>query len=453
MDREPARTPDAAVRRTLDRVTRRERGRLIAGLVARLGRDQLALAEDVAQEAVLKALARWPYTGLPDNPGAWLATVARRVAIDRLRREQREVDFEAPGAEGLTWADEAAQELPSPIDDPQLRLMLLCCDEVLAPQDRVGLTLRLVAGFTAREIAQVLLMSEPALAQRLTRARRHLRRHDGLGDSPLGADAIERRLPSVRKTLYLMFSLGYAPRTGATLVRSDVALEAVYLSESLLACLDDSPSRADTAALTGLLYLQASRLGARSDERGQPVLLQHQDRRLWDRQLIARGLSVLATQARDTHSLSPYHLEAAIAAEHATAASWQGCNWPRILAHYATLEAATGSPVVTINGCVAQAMAGDAPGALARIRHLDPAALAQYAPYHLAFAEIARLAGERRLAIAAYKRALDCPTSAPVTATLSARLSESLGSEEFQRSQRRNRAENSSPNSSDRTLG
>ncbi len=416
----------ADVRRTLDRVTRRERGRLIAGLVNRLGADQLALAEDVAQEAVLKALASWPYAGLPRNPGAWLATVARRCAIDRLRREQREVNFEESPPAQACAAGDAGDELAARIDDPQLRLMLLCCDDTLTAQDRVGLTLRLVAGFTAREIAQVLLLKESALGQRLARARRRLRDHQGLADAPLGAAAVERRLPMVRKTLYLMFSLGYAPRSGETLVRSDVALEALRLSEGLLANIPESPSHADTAALTALLSLQASRLRARADQQGQPVLLQHQDRNLWDRQLITRGMGLLAAQAQGTGRLSPYHLEAAIAAEHATAPSWQATDWQRICKHYLALEVATGSPVVTINSCVAQAMAGDAGSALSRIQSLDAKALGDYAPYHLAMAEIARLANARDLAVASYERALQCQVSTPVAQALCARLTESL---------------------------
>ncbi|MEO0422221.1 MAG: sigma-70 family RNA polymerase sigma factor [Pseudomonadota bacterium] len=423
----PPHTPSSSadeVRRTLDQVTRRERGRLIAGLVRLLGAQQVALAEDVAQEAVLKALASWPYKGLPDNPGGWLARVAQRCAIDRLRREQREVALETPSADAGV---QGVNELASRIDDPQLRLMLLCCDDVLSAQDRVGLTLRLVAGFTAREIAQVLLVSEVSLAQRLARAKRRLHTHDGLADAPRGARAIEARLPSVRKTLYLMFSLGYSPRSGATLIRSDVALEAVRLAEGLLACTSDSASGADTAALTALICLQASRLNARADAEGRPIRLQDQDRSRWDRPLMARGLTLLAGAARQTHTLSPYHLEAAIAAEHATAATWETCDWLRIRRHYAALEAATGSPVVTINSCVAQAMAGDSDAALTRIQALaDLHPLQTYAPFHFAVAEIARLAERREVVIAAYRRALACPTSTPVAQTLSARLSDSL---------------------------
>ncbi|MEO0971773.1 MAG: DUF6596 domain-containing protein [Pseudomonadota bacterium] len=409
------------VRRTLDRITRRERGRLIAGLVSYLGADQVALAEDVAQEAVLKALASWPYAGLPRQPGAWLATVARRCAIDRLRREQREAELE----DTQFASTETTEDFPARVADPELRLMLLCCDEVLSAQDRVGLTLRLVGGFTSRDIAQVLLAGESATAQRLTRARRRLRGYVGLADAPLGAEALSRRLPSVCKTLYLMFSLGYAPRSGETVVRSDVALEAVRLAEGLLTHAPAGQTRADCAALTALLSLQASRLQARADTRGALVLLRDQDRSKWDRSLITRGLTLLATQARGTEHLSRYHVEASIAAAHATAPTWEACDWPLISRHYGLLEQMTTSPVVRINANVARAMAGAPVAALANLRALEEEpALAHYAPYYLALAETARLAGDRQLTAREMERALACELSAPVAADVLERLLE-----------------------------
>lgn len=404
----------------LDRVVRRERGRLIAGLVHRLGGQHLALAEDVAQDAILAALATWPYRGLPDKPAAWLRTVATNKAIDRLRRGQRDVPLVAS-------PDEAGPDQPdllaARIEDPELRLMVLCCHDALTGIDRLAITLKLVSGFTAREIGAVLLVSEAAMSQRLARARRKLRAvGPSIDEAPSRFD-IEARTGTLLKVIYLMFSVGYAPRSGTELIRSEVANEALRLARELA---DGSAARSNAAALAALLCFQSSRREARRDADGRVVLLKDQDRALWDRGLIEDGLAYLIA-AQKAQEVSRFHLEAGIAAIYASAPSWEDCDWQTILMYYQRLEDMTGSPVVSINASVARAMAGSPGAALERLDALaDDTRLQQFGPYHLARAEILSALSRDEEAAASYQHAIDCGASDPVADHLSARLAACL---------------------------
>ncbi len=400
----------AAFRHQLDVLVRREYGRLIAQLVAHLGGSQLQLAEDVAQEALVKAMAVWPYQGMPDHPRAWLARVARNRAIDRLRRENRETSFEEA-------SEPRAVEPPdtlfaSRISDPELRLMLLCCHPVLSETDRLALTLRIVLGFTAAEIASVLLNSQAALAQRLARAQRKLKQQGAEVDAMLSVFEIRRRSDTLLKITYLAFSLAYAPRSGAELVRQDIALEAVRLARELASHeLTRSPQ---ANALAALLCFQASRLEARQNTDGTLILLRDQNRSQWNQPLIAAGFGHLqASQAGS--GLSRYHLEAGIASVHVAAASWEECDWALMVKQYEQLQAVHNSPVVTINACVARAMAGQAAVALAQLEKLEgQPELRDYAPYHIARAEILSQLGQPGAARECLKKALACSTSDPV---------------------------------------
>ena len=262
-------------RHQIDQLARRERGRLIASLVARLGSQQLELAEDVAQEAMLSALSIWPFQGMPDNPAAWLTRVAGNKAIDRLRRSGRELQLD-PGWELDPYndalartGDESERLFAIRVPDPELRLMILACNPSLQDIDQLALTLRVVSGFTARDLSEIFLTSEAAIAQRLSRARRGLREdRQSLTGTP-NVFEIRSRMGSVLKTVYLMFSLGYAPRSGAALIRRDTALEALRLAEELAT--GEATASGESRALAALLCLQASRLDAREDERGRPV--------------------------------------------------------------------------------------------------------------------------------------------------------------------------------------
>lgn len=406
-------------RQDLDRIVRRERGRLIADLVKRLGAGRLDLAEDVAQDALVAAMRHWPYRGMPENPGAWLATVARNRAFDRLKREQREVsivDDDAPaaapsGADGLFAAT---------VEDPELRLMLICCNDQANEIERLTLTLKLVSGFTAKEIAAALIEKPAATGQRLARLKRRLKGAGPALAEPPSRFGIAERLASVHKVIYLMFSLGYAPQSGDRALNREVAYESLRLACELA---DNAPTDTpDSDALAALLCFQSSRLDAREDDAGNVVLLADQDTALWDRELIELGLSYLKSSKR-ANALSRYHLEAGIASLYATAPSWERCDWPSIVALYGQLETLTGSPVVTINASVAEAMGGDPKRALERLNAIaDHPTLSGFPPLHLARAEVHRLLDESERAAECYAAALACGLASPVEAHIRGRL-------------------------------
>lgn len=403
----------------LDRVVRRERGRLIAGLVRRLGSHQVDLAEDVAQDAVLAALSLWPYHGMPEKPGAWLQRVAFNKALDRLKRERREVPRDE--ADG-TPVDEEGSLYESRVADPELRLMLLCCHPALSQVEQLALTLRVVSGFSAREIAQLFLCGEGAISQRLARGKRKLR---GLGAALSEAPSvfeIEMRLAAVLKIVYLMFSLGYAPRNGTEAMRRDVAVEALRLARELA---DGKLTGTPVAkALAALLCLQASRFDAREDINGSLVLFRHQVRADWDPALIGLGLSYLRVSMRGKCA-SRYHLEAGIASIYATAPSWEHIDWDAVRVYYAKLLAVVDSPVVVINSAVVDAFAGAPERALARLEGLrgEPR-LGDYAPYHVARAEVLRMLGRELEANISYSAAIASGASTPIVAYLEERLAD-----------------------------
>lgn len=409
-------------RRLVDVLARRERGRLIASLVQRLGSQHLALAEDVAQEALLAALALWPYEGVPDNPAAWLTRVAQNKSIDQLRRKNKEQLYDPLQDERIAESD-THLHVPC-VEDPDLHLMFLCCHPSLDASSQLVLTLRVVSGFTAREIAEIFLATETATAQRLSRSRRTLKalRPELLND-PTRFD-INSRLDAVLKVIYLMFCLGYAPRSGQLLIRKDVALEALRLSQEIA---DRKHTGTHTAkALAALLCFQASRLDAREDSQGQPILLKDQDRTAWDYSLIRTALAYLKTSAHES-TVSRYHLEAGIAAAYAISSSWGDIDWPLILKFHERLQLLVNSPVITISRCVAQAFAGEPMQALQALDQLaSDKILKSYAPYHIARAETLRLLNREAEAQASYATAIAGGASAPVLRHLQHRLASAL---------------------------
>lgn len=362
----PAPARDTApTRNAIEAVWRIEAARLIGGLV-RFVHD-VDRAEDLAQAALLTALERWPDTGIPHNPGAWLMTTARHRAIDEARRrtrideKHRELEDSAPRS--TTFDDEA---LDQPIGDDVLRLVLVACHPVLSKDARVALTLRLVAGLSTAQIARAFLTAEATMAQRIVRAKRTLTEARVPFEVPTG-DALHLRVPPALEVIYLIFNEGYAATAGDDWLRPELCQEAMRLGRMLAALVPDEP---EVLGLLALMELQASRLRARVGPRGEPVLLLDQDRARWDRLLITRGLTALERAGALAQPLGPYAIQAAIAACHARARTPQNTDWPRIVALYDALVELTGSPVVELNRAVAVSMAYGIDEALALVDEL-----------------------------------------------------------------------------------
>lgn len=340
---------------TIDAVWRIESARLIAGLT-RIVRD-VGVAEDLAQDALLAALETWPTSGIPDNPGAWLMTTAKRRAIDTLRRRKlgerkvEEAAFEAP-REFDSWQD-VDVDLDDHIGDDMLRLIFMSCHPVLSVEARVSLTLRLVGGLTTDEIARAFLSSEPTVAQRIVRAKRTLSAAKDSFEVPRGA-AFTDRLESVLQVIYLVFNEGYSATSGDDLTRPALCEDAMRLGRILAGLL---PDESEVHGLVALMELQASRMKARVDRNGDPILLLDQNRAQWDHLLIRRGLAALERAEAAATTLGPYAIQASIAACHARARVAEATNWVEIAALYDALAAIAPSPVVELNRAVAVSMA------------------------------------------------------------------------------------------------
>jgi RNA polymerase sigma-70 factor (ECF subfamily) len=404
----------------VDQLFRRQSGRLVGVLTRQLGWHRLSLAEDAVQDALVKALQTWPVGGVPDNPAAWLYQVARRAALDRLRHE-RVVDAVA-GAVAAGWeaADASLPETVAPLDDDELVMMFMTCHPALAPDARVALTLKVVGGFGVGEIAGAFLMQEPAVAQRLVRAKRTLRDHEVPFALPAPAEVGER-LASVLDTLYLMFSEGHLPTAGPQALEEDVAEEAMRLVTLLARHLETA--RPETHALRALMLLHAARFPSRVDG-GVLRLLAVQDRAAWDRVLLAEGLRALDRSARGQVE-SRFHLEAAIAAAHAVAPDWAATDWPHILSLYDALVARWPSPVAALNRVIALAQVLGAAAALPAALVL--AADSRLARYHLLPAVLADLyarVGDHAQAAAWLGTALGHEMSEPERRLLEARRAE-----------------------------
>jgi RNA polymerase sigma factor (sigma-70 family) len=342
--------------RTIDAIWRIESARLIAGL-ARMVRD-VGLAEDLAQDALLIALEKWPETGIPDNPGAWLMATAKRRAIDQLRRKKRlERKYEQLGREEESRGQEPT-EFDAVLDeadigDDLLRLIFTTCHPILSPEDRVALTLRLLCGLTTKEIARAYLVPEATVAQRIVRAKRTLAEARVPFEMPEPKER-KARLNSVLEVIYLMFNEGYVATSGASWLRPTLCQEALRLGRILAAAAPEEP---EVHGLVALMEIQSSRFKARVSPTGEPILLMDQNRGLWDHLLIRRGLAALERAERLGRPLGPYALQAAIAACHARAGSAEETDWVRIAALYDALSQVAPSPVVEINRAVALSMA------------------------------------------------------------------------------------------------
>jgi RNA polymerase sigma-70 factor (ECF subfamily) len=348
-------TNESGIHRTMEAVWRMESAKIIAKL-ARMLRN-VGLAEELAQDALVSALEQWPRTGLPDNPGAWLMAAAKNRALDELRRRKLAERKSAAIAHEAPLAGQAGPEPEESADDDigddLLRLTFIACHPVLAAEARTALTLRLLAGLTTSEIARAFLVAEPTIAQRIVRAKRTLAEAHIPFEVPRAEERAER-LSSVLEVIYLIFNEGYAATAGDDWMRPALCEEALRLGRILA---ELAPGEPEVHGLAALMEIQASRIGARTDAAGEPILLLEQNRGRWDQLLIRRGLAALRRCEALGGALGPYALQAAIAACHARAPTAAHTDWNRIVALYDALAQLTPSPVVELNRAVAVSMA------------------------------------------------------------------------------------------------
>ena len=368
---------DATALEAIEAVWRLESTRLIAGLV-RIVRD-VGLAEDLAQDALVAALAQWPETGVPDSPGAWLMTVAKRRGVDQFRRRDRQDQVYATlaYAQGNVVSEEDFLAAVDHVDDDVLRLVFVCCHPVLTPEAQCTLTLKLVGGLSTREIARAYLTTEATVAQRVVRAKKTLSEAGAALEEPSESER-GRRLTTVLSVIYLLYNEGYSATAGSEWMRPTLCDEALRLGRILAAL---APQESEVHGLTALMELQSSRLAARVAVDGSPILLLDQDRSQWDPVHIMRGLSALDRAEGLASELGPYALQAAIAACHARAETAEATDWVRIAELYERLARVTGSPVVEVNRAVALGMAYGPEAGLALLEQLD--GLPALRSYHL----------------------------------------------------------------------
>ena len=408
----------AGPRAAVERLYRSESRRVLATLIRVLG--DFDLAEEALQDAFTAATAQWPRDGVPANPRAWLISTGRFKAIDRLRRRAR---FDAALAELAArlhdQAPDPAEQDDQLLEDDRLRLIFTCCHPALAPDAQVAMTLREVCGLTTEEVAKAFLTSPPTVAQRIVRAKAKIRAARIPYEVPAPAE-LPDRLEVVLEVVYLIFTQGYAPASGDSVVRADLADEAIRLAR-LLAELLPEP---ETLGLLALLLLQDSRRAARASADGELILLADQDRSRWDRARIAEGTALLR-RAISSGEIGPYGLQAAIAAAHAEAPTAEATDWDRIAGLYDLLARADPSPVVELNRAVAVAMRdGPAAGLTLIDTLLAGGQLDTYHLAHAARADLLRRLGRPAYARAAYRRALELARQQPERRFLERRLRE-----------------------------
>jgi RNA polymerase sigma factor (sigma-70 family) len=405
-----------------DHLFRHEAGKLVSYLTGLFGLEHLQLAEDVVQDAMVRAMQTWPYYGVPDNPAAWLTQAAKNLALDRLRREKRFREKEEAIATTFelrrNTAPDSATNDESGLGDDRLRLMFACCHPAIPLEAQAALALRTLCGFSPGEIASTFLTTEVAVEKRLTRARQRIRELALAFEIPTGP-ALEERLAGVLQTIYLLFNEGYKASTGERLTRDDLCHESIRL----LTLLVQHPvgDRPEVHALLALFYLNTSRLPARTSREGEIVRLSEQDRGKWDREMISRGMQHLAQSAEGEPTV--YHLQAGIAAYHATAPDEESTNWVAILDLYDALVAMDDSPIIALNRAVALArVEGPAKGIEALSALEKGGRLDGYHLYHAVRAELEVAQQNRGEASRHLRRALELAALPAEQAFLSRRL-------------------------------
>ena len=406
------------IRQTLDSLYRAESGRILATLIRLLG--DFDLAEDAVHDAFATALERWPLDGVPANPRAWLISTGRFKAIDALRRRARfDASQEEITAQLENTTDDSAQGIYDGLADDQLRLIFTCCHPALAPEARVALTLREVCGLTTEEIARAFLATAPTLAQRIVRAKAKIRDARIPYQVP-SAEELPDRLDTALQVVYLVFNEGYFASSGASLTRAELSAEAIRLGRLLLELLPEP----EVMGLLALMLLQESRRAARTSPSGELILLENQDRSLWNRGQITEGVK-LVERALLSRRFGPYTLQAAIAAVHSEASDAASTDWPQIVELYNVLARAEPSPVVELNRAVAVAMRDGPEAGLALIDAIFVRGdLADYHLAHSARADLCRRLGRSAGARSSYERALSLARLGPERRFLEKRLRE-----------------------------
>ena len=415
------------VGRLVEHLFRYQSARLVARLTAIFGPANLGMAEEVVQEALVTAMQKWPFHGIPERPDAWLARVARNKALDRIRRRS---NFSSKQTELQTMLEHlGSPAIPSTtlageVDEDQLRLMFMCCHPTLAKASQIALTLKTVGGLGRDELARAFLTRPATMAQRLVRAKKQAREAKLVLEMPAGSE-LAARLSAVHDVLYLIFNEGYGAHVGNELVRPDLCREAIRLT-SILASHRKTASPGGKALLALMLFL-AARLRARTDELGNVILLAQQDRRRWDGELIGRGFGWFE-QSLDGEDQTRFHIEAAIAAAHARAPSYESTEWSPILQLYDSLAEQYPSPIVELNRAVALSFVKGPEEALARLEALAQneggRELESYYLYPGTLAKLHSELGNRQQASHFYKIALKMPCSEPERRLLRQRLAE-----------------------------
>lgn len=399
----------------IERIFRDEHGRILAALISQL--EDFSLAEDVLQDAVVEALEGWEANGIPRNPGAWLLTVAKRRAIDRLRRA---ATLERKTAMLASLEGQEEPEMDDAIPDDRLKLMFTCCHPALAPEAQVALTLHTLGGLSTEQVARAFLVPVPTMAQRLARARRKIR-EAGIPYRVPPTDLLPERLDVLLAVIYLIFNEGYVATSGDSLTRQELCAEAIRLGRVLTMLM---PQSAEARGLLALMLLHDSRREARQDATGELILLEAQDRSRWDAGKIHEGIAIL-DEAMALSDPGPYQVQAAISALHAEAPTYAATDWQEIAALYGTLAVMAPSVVVEVNRAVATAMAQGEEVGLRMLLQLDGKA-DDYYPYHAARADLLRRTNQKALAVQAYGRAMALCGNAAERAVLQQRRDEML---------------------------
>lgn len=410
-------SPAAAVYEVIDSVYRTESRRILATLIRLIG--DFDLAEEALQDAFTAAMDRWLREGIPSNPRAWLVSAGRFKAIDVLRRRAR---FDAALPELAEQADAGVGEFEirddNELEDDRLRLIFTCCHPALSAEAQIALTLRTVCGLTTEEIARAFLTQTTTLAQRIVRAKNKIRTAGIPYEVPTRADMPER-LDAVLHVVYLVFTEGYAASSGESLTRHDLSAEAIRLGRLLVQLLPDP----EAVGLLALMLLQDSRRAARATEEGEVVLLEDQDRSLWNQAQIAEGIA-LVERAIGQPGFGPYAVQAAIASVHASAPTPEATEWTRIVAFYDLLARIETSPIVELNRAVAVAMRDGPEAGLTLIDPLLSGDLAEYHLAHCARADLCRRLGRKGEAAAAYRAALKLAQQEPERRFIEGRIRE-----------------------------